>query len=118
MHTSSFRFIAEFFSKLENIQILLVPFFIISEIFIFLWLYYFHKYLKEVDVHLSFWQIASNDVNKISRQVIEQKKNFFKKDNNPSPNKKLAKLFFNLMIITLLLAFMMPFFYIFYQPSM
>lgn len=73
---------------------------VISGFFASFWLYFFYQYLKEVDNNLGFTEAMNNK--NISEKVLAQKRKFFKKEDNPSQNKKLAQLFFILMIVSML----------------
>lgn len=76
---------------------------IIAVIFLTIHSYYYFHYLKEAKADLSiseFLKFYGKNATGITEEIEEQKKNFWKKQENESKNKKLAKLFFWLPIIT------------------
>ena len=67
-------------------------------ILLFIYAFFFFKYIREIDENISIFQVFNRDESSLSPEVLEHRKNFWKKTENPSINKKLAKFFLFLPI--------------------
>ena len=92
----------DFFNFLELNEPIIAQFLIIL---LFVYTFFYYKYLKEADETISYFKaIFERDKNALSKEVWEQKNNFWKKKDDKSINKKLAKFFLILPITLLLIA--------------
>lgn len=92
----------DFLKFLELNESIIAQFLIIL---LFVYTFFYYKYLKEADETISYFKaIFELDKNALSQKVWEQKNNFWKKKDDKSINKKLAKFFLILPITLLLIA--------------